>query len=124
MGGPRAIFDANFYLNFLLSRDPETSAAGLLFKSAARTEFKLLFPADVAEELTRAKARRPYLATRISRKSLDALFDQLRVFATPLPLLEQEPPAFHATRTMTTSSHWPFSMPRILWSLETGIFSI
>ena len=72
--------------------DPEISVVGRLFRPATRSEFVLLFPADVASELTQVIGRRPYLATRISEESLDALFEQIRVFATPLPLLEQVPP--------------------------------
>jgi predicted nucleic acid-binding protein len=92
LGGSRAIFDANLYLNFLLSRDPEVSVVGLLLRSATRSEFDHLFPADVAGELTQAIARRPYLTARISWESLDAFFDRLDEFATPLPLLEQALP--------------------------------
>lgn len=92
MSRPRAIFDANLYLNLLLSRNPENSAVGLLVRFAAESIFDLLLAQDVEAELRDVATRRPYLASRISREALDAQFDRIAAFAIPIPLLEQEPP--------------------------------
>ncbi|MGH2614755.1 MAG: putative toxin-antitoxin system toxin component, PIN family [Thermomicrobiales bacterium] len=92
MGKPRAVFDANLYLNLLLSRDPDHSAVGLILRFAAEFVFDLLFAEDVVAELRDVVARRPYLASRISEEMLDAQFRRISEFAIPLPLLEQEPP--------------------------------
>lgn len=92
MGRPRAIFDASLYVNLLLSRNPDTSAVGFLFKAAAQRSFDLLLPEDVGGELVDVVARRTHLATRINQATLDALFRQLLQFATLLPFLGAEPP--------------------------------
>jgi putative PIN family toxin of toxin-antitoxin system len=92
LGRFRAIFDANLYLNLLLSRNPERSLITRLLRSAAQQEFALLLPADLVAELSDASARRPHLAARVNRTALETLFQLLLEFATPLPLLEHEPP--------------------------------
>ncbi len=92
MGRPRAIFDANLYLNLLLSRDPDNSAVGLLLRFAAELVFDLLLAEDVEAELRAVAARRPYLATRIGEEALDAQFDRIARFAVPIPFLDREPP--------------------------------
>lgn len=92
MSKPRAIFDANLYLNLLLSRAPDDSAVGLTLRFATQSVFELLVPEDVIAELSNVVGRRPHLAARVSQDSLDALFRQLQLFATPLPLLGREPP--------------------------------
>lgn len=92
MGKPRAIFDANLYLNFLLSSDPENSAVAQMLRFAAEVVFDLLLPEEVEAELRAVVARRPYLATRISQEALVAEFRRIAEFAIPLPPLEEEPP--------------------------------
>jgi predicted nucleic acid-binding protein len=89
---PRAIFDANLYLNLLLSPDPDNSAVGQLLRFAADLVFELLLAEDVEAELRDVATRRPYLATRISQEALDRQFNEIAEFAIRLPLLEQEPP--------------------------------
>lgn len=92
MAKPRAIFDANLYLNFLLSRDPGGSAVGQLLGFAAEFVFDLLLAQEVEAELKNATVRRPYLASRISQDVLEAQFSRIAAFAVLIPLLEQEPP--------------------------------
>lgn len=92
MERPRAIFDANLFLNLLLSRDPDNSALGLLLRFAAEFAFDLLLAQDVEAELRDAATRRPYLASRISEEALETQFDRIAAFAVRIPLLEQEPP--------------------------------
>ncbi len=86
------MFDANLYLNFLLSPNPDSSAIGFLLTSAAQLVFDLFLPENVVEEVRHVVAHRPYLAARVSQEVLDALFRRLFEFAIQIPLLEQEPP--------------------------------
>jgi putative PIN family toxin of toxin-antitoxin system len=90
---PRAILDTNLFLNFLLSRDPERSAVGLIIKAATLRSFDLLLPEDVLDELRNVVANRPHLAARVSPEALDILLGRLLENSTPLPLLEREPPS-------------------------------
>ena len=92
MERPRAIFDANLFLNLLLWRAPDNSAVGLLLRFAAEFAFDLLLAQDVEAELRDAATRRPYFASRISEEVLNAQFDRIAAFAVRIPLLEQEPP--------------------------------
>ena len=88
----RAIFDANLYLNLLLSRDPDRTLIAHLLRAAARLEFELLLPEDLVRELRDVVARRPYLAARVNPEALAALLNRILQVATSLPLLDQEPP--------------------------------
>ena len=92
MPGPRALFDTNLYLNYLLSPDPTGTAVDLVLDAGAEGVFHLLMPDDVVAELAAVIVRRPHLTTRVGQTDLDALMRRVLVFATPVPLLDDEPP--------------------------------
>ena len=92
MPGPRVLFDTNLYLNYLVSPDPTGTAVDLALDAGAEGVFHLLLPDDVVAELASVIVRRPHLATRVGQTDLDALLRRVLVFATPVPLLDDEPP--------------------------------
>jgi predicted nucleic acid-binding protein len=92
LDAPRAIFDTNLYIKLLLSPDPDRTVIERLLRAAARRAFELMLPEDVIGELSDVVARRPYLSARGNQDALNALFDRVLRFATPLPLLEKDPP--------------------------------
>jgi putative PIN family toxin of toxin-antitoxin system len=89
---PRALFDTNLYINYLLSPDPAGSAVGFAIQAGSQRDFDLLLPDAVVAELGTVVARRAYLATRITQDKVDALLGQLSEFAIRLPVFEGEPP--------------------------------
>lgn len=92
MARPRALFDTNLYINFLLSRDPAGTAVGFALQAASQRAFDLLLPDDVIAELGAVVARRPHLNVRISQERLDTLLERLLEFATRISVFEEEPP--------------------------------
>jgi uncharacterized protein len=91
LGVPKAIFDTNLFLTFLLSTNPVGSAVDRLLDAAARQEFHLLLPTGVIIELN-SVAERPRMANRISHQQIQRLLQRVLNFATVLPVMEEAPP--------------------------------
>jgi uncharacterized protein len=89
---PRAIFDTNLFLNFLLSPNPLGSVIDAALSAAAEGTFELVLPADVATELFTTIERRRRLASRIQQADVVRLLQRVLIFATTAPLLEVSPP--------------------------------
>ena len=88
----RTLLDTNLLISYLLSRQPTTSATGLILRAALAGRFTLLFTAGIADELDRKLATRPDLAARIPRAHADELLLTLGAVAEVVPRLEEPYP--------------------------------
>lgn len=90
---PRALFDTNLFLNYLMSPAPAGTAVDAARDAGAEGQFDLLLPEDVIEELAEAISERPDLSSRIGERDVNALLDRVLAFARRLPQLEETPPS-------------------------------
>jgi putative PIN family toxin of toxin-antitoxin system len=88
----RALLDTNVLISYLLSRQPTTSATGLIIRAALVGRFTLLFTAGIADELDEKLATRPDLAARIPRADADELLLTLGTVAEVIPRLGEPYP--------------------------------
>lgn len=92
MSAPRAVFDTNLFLSYLLSPAPAGSAVDALFEAAAEGRFVLLMPIEVMIELNTVAMLRPRLAHRIPQRLIEELLRRVTTFANVLPVAEEAPP--------------------------------
>lgn len=88
---PKAVFDANLFLSFLLSANPRGTAIDRLLEAAASQRFELQLPVGVIIEVN-SVADRPRLSGRVSHRDIERLLRRVSRFATILPLMEEELP--------------------------------
>lgn len=87
----RAVFDANVFISFLFSRNPESSVSGFLLDAAAEEKFILLIPIGAIIELNTVM-RRPRVMNRVTQQQLELLLRKLANIGILLPQLEGELP--------------------------------
>jgi len=88
----RVMLDTSVLLSTLLSRNSETSSAGVLVRSGLAGAYTLLFADAVAEELGRKVRERPDLAARIPVSDAEELLAKLQAVAEPVTRLDEPYP--------------------------------
>jgi putative PIN family toxin of toxin-antitoxin system len=89
----RVLLDTNVLISYLLSRNPELSAAQAVLSAAANAKFTLLYVVEVVEEFQRELQKRPELAARIPPDRAAHLVRELRSLGTPVQKLAEPYPA-------------------------------
>lgn len=93
MSAPKAVFDTNVYLTYLLSPNPAGTVVNRLLDAAATGVFRLLLPIDVIVELNSVVRDSPRIARIVTQHEVERLLRLLSGYASVLPLLEADPPA-------------------------------
>ena len=88
----RTLLDTNLLISYLLSRQPSTSATGLILRAALAGRFTLLFTAGIADELGDKLTTRSDLAARVPRAHADELLLTLGAVAEVNPRLGEPYP--------------------------------